>query len=56
MNLKKVCLIICVILVCADSFSQIISGKDSIVNKKYLLMHLQTLSSDAFEGRKTGTE
>ncbi|MBU3822169.1 M28 family peptidase [Flavobacteriaceae bacterium XHP0103] len=56
MSLKTVFLSICIVLLCADSFSQVTSESDSIVDKKYLLMHLQTLSSDAFEGRKTGAK
>jgi len=53
---KTICLNACILLLCISSFSQVDTESDSIVNKKHLLMHLQTLSSDAFEGRKTGTE
>ncbi|MGB5419418.1 M28 family peptidase [Algibacter sp.] len=40
----------------ADIFAQAESNKRSLFNEKELLKHVKSLSSDAFEGRRTGSD
>ncbi len=49
-------IIFCLIFYPTDNFAQVESNQCSKFDKKALLKHVKSLSSDAFEGRRTGTE
>ncbi len=56
MNKILLLLVFCLTFQVTDSFAQTEPKECSLFDKKKLLKHVKSLSSDAFEGRRTGTK
>jgi len=49
-------IVFCLTFQVADVFAQVKPNQSSLFDKKQLFKHVKSLSSDAFEGRRTGTK
>ncbi|MGZ0015605.1 M28 family peptidase [Yeosuana sp. AK3] len=59
MYFKRFLIILCLFLICNQGFTQSVekhTKSQELFNEKALLQNIKTLSSDAFEGRRTGTK